>query len=67
MFENRVLISFFSVGNAISTVKYTANGEASDWLLGTYGIISFSPEIGLIQKDANGFFPDKNVIYPVVT
>ncbi len=55
------------VGNAKMTVEYTANGEASDWLLGTFGIISFSPEIGLIQRDANGFFPNKDVIFPVVS
>ena len=27
----------FRIGNAKKTVAYTANGEASDWLLGKYG------------------------------
>lgn len=37
---------FFEVGTAIDTIKYVANGEASDWMLGVHDIISFSPEIG---------------------
>jgi hypothetical protein len=33
-------------GNAISMVNYVSYGEASDYMLGKHGIISFSPELG---------------------
>ena len=33
-------------GNAIETVNYSTDGEASDWMLGEKNIISFSPELG---------------------
>lgn len=34
-------------GNAMQAIDYMANGEASDYLLGKYGIISLSPELGI--------------------
>ena len=34
-------------GNGQQTIKYDANGEASDWMLGEYGIPALSPEIGI--------------------
>jgi len=37
-------------GNGFDTVKYTANGEASDWMLGEKNIIAFSPELGTCEK-----------------
>ena len=36
----------YSFGNAVDTIGYTANGEASDWMLGERGIYAISPEIG---------------------
>ena len=33
-----------------------ANGEASDWMLGTHNIISFSPELGQTES----FYPQKS-------
>lgn len=33
-------------GNAMQAIKYEANGEASDWMLGKHGIIAMSPELG---------------------
>jgi len=33
-------------GNGFSMVQYSANGEASDWMLGRHGIYALSPELG---------------------
>lgn len=39
-------------GNAIEMVKYSADGEASDWMLGEKNIIAFSPELGSSNEKA---------------
>ena len=31
---------------------YTANGEASDWMLGERGIFAISPELGIVGNPA---------------
>ena len=33
-------------GNALITLGYESDGEVSDWMLSTYGIIAISPELG---------------------
>lgn len=33
-------------------VKYSADGEASDWMLGEKNIIAFSPELGSSNQNA---------------
>ena len=38
--------SSYQFGNGISTIGYTANGEASDWMLHELGIYAMSPELG---------------------
>ena len=38
-------------GNGMNTIGYDANGEASDWMLATHGILSFSPELGSSGKN----------------
>ena len=35
---------------------YEADGEASDWILGTYGIVAASPELGNEEPESEGFF-----------
>lgn len=37
-------------GNGASTISYSANGEASDWMLYELGIYALSPELGLASK-----------------
>lgn len=51
-------------GNAIQTINYLANGEASDWMLGKHGIISFSPELGGGSGNpaTDNFYPPQKVI-----
>jgi hypothetical protein len=35
---------------------YEADGEASDWMLATYGILASSPELGLLDYRSNNFY-----------
>jgi hypothetical protein len=53
-------------GNGKSTIGYTANGEASDWMLGEKGIVAFSPELGTAEKDTEGFYPEINLLVNAV-
>jgi hypothetical protein len=51
----------------MKAIGYTANGEASDWMLGEKGIISLSPELGNDNKDASErFYPEKSEIFPIL-
>ena len=58
-------LGFLNYGNGYETVKYPANGEASDWMLGVHNIISFSPELG-IHNDDGGFYPPKKDISTII-
>jgi len=54
-------------GNGATTVRYRANGEASDWMFGTHGIIAASPELGINDWRSNIFFiKQKAVIREVI-
>ena len=44
------------VGNGATTIQYTANGEASDYMLGAFGIIAMSPELGTSDLKTATFF-----------
>lgn len=50
-------------GNAIETVKYSTDGEASDWMLGERGILAFSPELGNSLSNSQKFMISKNLIF----
>jgi len=54
--KNAGLPSGFIEGNGYATVEYTANGEASDWMLGRHGIYAMSPELGTSNKNSEDFF-----------
>ena len=43
-------------GNGYKMVNYPANGEASDWMLGSRGIYAMSPELGTSDPDSESFF-----------
>lgn len=43
-------------GNGATTVGYTANGEASDYMLEELGVYSMSPELGTDDKSSQTFF-----------
>lgn len=67
-FEERIkLRGFTKAGNAMETIQYVANGEASDWMLGVHGIISFSVELGDDSKEDDEFYPSKEGIVRVLT
>jgi len=66
-FENEIkAMGFLKTGSAEETIAYVANGEASDWMLGKHGIISFSPELGNDKQDTDIFFPPKDKIPEIV-
>ncbi len=53
-------------GNAVEMVNYSTDGEASDWMLGEYNIIAFSPELGSKNELANSFYIQKDLIVDVI-
>lgn len=40
----------------MKTIKYEANGEASDWMLAEHNILAFSPELGNGDYRSDQFF-----------
>jgi hypothetical protein len=44
------------MGNGAETVNYIAEGEASDWMLDSMGIIAMSPELGDYSRASESFF-----------
>lgn len=59
-------VSEGKVGNAIESVGYFTDGEASDWMLGEHQILAFSPELGSKHSKAQTFFIPKNLIFSVI-
>lgn len=53
------LPSYYKSGNAMQTINYRANGEASDWMLGELGIYAVSVELGGLTKSTRSFFIEK--------
>jgi len=56
----------FIFGNADKTIKYRANGDATDWFLGKKNILSFSPELGNGNKNSDYFYPNREVTFDVL-
>ena len=54
------------VGNQLELSDSMAFGEPSDWMLGKFGIISFSPELGDETNNSKTFYPEKNDILPIL-
>lgn len=51
----------------MKSVHYQANGEASDWIMETYGIIVMSPELGLPDQRTRKFFiKDKTLLKEII-
>ena len=46
----------WKVGNAMQTIEYQANGEASDWMLAELGIYALSVELGGGKRASQSFF-----------
>ena len=47
------------VGDAISTIHYSATGEASDWMLNKRNVFAFSPELGHPSEGSQTFYPNR--------
>jgi len=43
-------------GKAMNTIHYSANGEASDWMFAKHKILAMSPEVGIDDQWAQGFY-----------
>ena len=59
-------LGYQNVGNATQIIDYSANGEASDWMLQKRNIISMSPELGDTSKASEGFYYDLKTIKNVL-
>lgn len=56
----------FLFGNGDKTIKYKANGDASDWMLHERKALSFSPELGNGEKVSDTFFPNKSLTFDIL-
>lgn len=54
-------------GNGKQTIKYTANGDASDWMATQNGMIAISPELGTKNRMTDKFFPNQEWVKPIMT
>ena len=53
-------------GNADSTIKYKAFGEATDWYLISKKILSFSPELGNGDKNSETYYPNRSITFDIM-
>ena len=56
--EEGIFPLYNKFGNTMSTLSYSSDGEASDWMLAEIGILSFSPELGTGDAKSESFYPD---------
>lgn len=61
------LRGFQHVGTAKQTIRYLANGDASDWMLGEQGIVSISPELGALTGFSDDFYLAKDDLLRVAS
>jgi hypothetical protein len=54
-------------GNGMQTIKYTANGDATDWMATQNGMIAMSPELGTKNRMTDKFFPNQEWVKPIMT
>ena len=52
-------------GNGQQTIRYTANGEATDWMA-SQNVLAVSPELGTRDHRTDKFFPHQHFIHPIV-
>jgi hypothetical protein len=52
-------------GNGMQTIKYTSNGDATDWMASS-GSLSISPELGTKNRATNKFFPNQEWVKPIM-
>ena len=56
----------FLFGNGMKTIKYTANGDCTDWMFEERKVLSFSPELGNGKIESDVFYPKKNVTFDII-
>mmetsp|Transcript_23727 Transcript_23727/g.23624 ORF Transcript_23727/g.23624 Transcript_23727/m.23624 type:complete len:177 (+) Transcript_23727:625-1155(+) len=53
-------------GNGMQTIKYKANGDATDWMSTQNDMISISPELGTKSRTSDRFLPFMDFVKPIV-
>jgi hypothetical protein len=53
-------------GNGKQTIKYTANGDATDWMAKQNDIMALSPELGIKSRATDKFLPDQKWVQPII-
>jgi hypothetical protein len=67
LYDNGGVLDLSVTGNGATTIGYTANGEASDWMLQSHDVYSLSPELGTMStRTANFFIKNPNDIKSLV-
>ena len=56
----------FLFGNGMKTIKYTANGDCTDWMFEEQKVLSFSPELGNGKIESDVFYPNKDVTFDII-
>ncbi len=59
--DEKVFPEFSRFGNVLKLLSYSSDGEASDWMLGERGILTFSPELGTGDYRSEKFYPEISV------
>ncbi len=55
IYDNGGVPDLSVAGNGPLTIGYTANGEASDWMLKAHNVYSLSPELGTMNPNTSNF------------
>ena len=67
VFKNAGVPNGYTQGNGAKTIGYTANGEASDWMLHERGIYALSPELGIKSRATEHFFiKDEDALFDLL-
>ncbi|CAI2361999.1 unnamed protein product [Moneuplotes crassus] len=53
-------------GNGKQTIKYKANGDATDWMATQNDLLAISPELGILNTASNRFFPNLEFVKPII-
>lgn len=65
--DSKTLPEGILFGNGMQTIKYTANGDATDWMSKQNGgVVSISPELGTKDHHTDKFFPDQKYVKDII-
>jgi hypothetical protein len=65
--DSKVLPEGILFGNGMQTIKYKANGDATDWMSKQNGgVMSISPELGTKDHHTDKFFPEQKYVKSII-